>query len=75
MAYRPLLSRSARPATYMVEARDESGELQPTPITGEHPLPRYVDKREILTMMTLEPVAAVQGPTSNHAPAPRLVGR
>lgn len=29
MAYRPLLSRSAHPATYLVEARNESGELQP----------------------------------------------
>ncbi|MGE0357671.1 MAG: formate dehydrogenase accessory sulfurtransferase FdhD [Burkholderiales bacterium] len=53
MAHRPLLTRAARPATYTVDARDESGQLRPTPIAGEHPLTLYVDKREILTMMTL----------------------
>ena len=53
MAHRPTLSRAARPATYTVDAHDETGELRPTPIAGEHPLTLYVDKREILTMMTL----------------------
>ncbi len=53
MHHRPQLSRQARPATYTVEARDETGESKPTPIAGEHPLTLYVDKREILTMMTL----------------------
>ena len=53
MAYRPQLTHAARPATYTVEARDETGALVPTPIAGEHPLTLYVDKREILTMMTL----------------------
>ena len=36
-----------------MDARDEKGELVPTPIAGEHPLTLYVDKREILTLMTL----------------------
>jgi FdhD protein len=36
-----------------VDARDEKGEIVPTPIAGEHPLTLYVDKREILTLMTL----------------------
>ena len=53
MAYRPELTRSARPATYTVEARDETGQLVPTPIAGEHPLTLYVDKQEIVTLMTL----------------------
>ena len=53
MGYRPQLSRNARPATYTVEARDENGALVPTPIAGEHPLTLYVDKREIVTLMTL----------------------
>jgi len=53
LAYRPQLTHNARPATYTVEARDESGHVVPTPIAGEHPLTLYVDKREILTMMTL----------------------
>jgi FdhD protein len=53
MGYRPELTRNARPATYTVEARDETGALVPTPIAGEHPLTLYVDKREIVTLMTL----------------------
>ena len=53
MRYRPELSSSARPATYTVEARDENGAMVPTPIAGEHPLTLYVDKREIVTLMTL----------------------
>jgi FdhD protein len=51
--YKPQLSSNARPATYTVEARDETGALVPTPIAGEHPLTLYVDKREIVTLMTL----------------------
>jgi FdhD protein len=50
---RPLLTRAGRPATYTVEARDESGAVVPTPIAGEHPLTVYVDKRELVTIMTL----------------------
>jgi FdhD protein len=53
LGYRPILTQAARPATYTVEARDEKGIVQPTPIAGEHPLTLYVDKREVLTMMTL----------------------
>jgi FdhD protein len=53
VAYRPELSHNARPATYTVDARDESGAIVPTPIAGEHPLTLYVDKREIVTLMTL----------------------
>ena len=51
--YRPLLTQNARPATYTVEARDENGAVVPTPIAGEHPLTLYVDKQEIVTLMTL----------------------
>jgi FdhD protein len=53
VGYRPVLTRNARPATYTVEARDETGATVPTPIAGEHPLTLYVDKREIVTLMTL----------------------
>jgi len=53
MSHRPVLSRAARPATYTVDAQDESGATIPTPIAGEHPLTLYVDKREVLTLMTL----------------------
>ena len=53
MAARPVLTHNARPATYTVEARDETGASVPTPIAGEHPLTLYVDKKEIVTLMTL----------------------
>jgi FdhD protein len=53
MGHRPILTRNARPATYTVDALDETGKLVPTPIAGEHPLTLYVDKREIVTLMTL----------------------
>ncbi|HEX6827484.1 MAG TPA: formate dehydrogenase accessory sulfurtransferase FdhD [Burkholderiales bacterium] len=51
--YRPLLSNAARPATYTVPAVNEHGENVPTAIAGEHPLTLYVDKREVVTLMTL----------------------
>ncbi len=51
--YRPVLSASARPSTFEVEAVDEHGERRAVPIAGEHPLTIYVDKRELLTIMTL----------------------
>ena len=53
IAHRPLLSDAARPATFTVRSVDEHGEAHDTPIAGEHPLTLYVDKREILTLMTL----------------------
>ncbi len=51
--YRPLLSNAARPSTFTVDAVDETGAVRATPIAGEHPLTLYVDKREVLTIMTL----------------------
>ena len=50
---RPLLTHAARPATYEVDAVNERGETVPTPIAGEHPLTLYLDKREVVTLMTL----------------------
>jgi FdhD protein len=47
------LTQAARPATREVEAIDETGRAVPTPISGEHPLTLYLDKREIVTLMTL----------------------
>jgi FdhD protein len=51
--YRPVLTDAARPSTFTVAAIDENGQTRDTPIAGEHPLTVYVDKREILTLMTL----------------------
>jgi FdhD protein len=51
--HKPRLTDAARPATFEVEALNEKGEVLATPIAGEHPLTLYVDKREIVTLMTL----------------------
>ena len=51
--YRPLLTDAARPSTFTVDAVDETGTARATPIAGEHPLTLYVDKQELLTLMTL----------------------
>lgn len=48
-----ILTSHARPATYEVEAVNERGETVPTAIAGEHPLTLYLDKRELVTLMTL----------------------
>lgn len=47
------LSDCGRPATHTVEAFDENGNLVTTSIAGEHPLTLYLDKRELVTLMTL----------------------
>jgi FdhD protein len=61
--YRPQLTDAARPATFEVEAFNERGEMVPTSIAGEHPLTLYLDKRELVTLMTL-----------GHAPEALVVG-
>jgi FdhD protein len=69
---KPRLTDAARPATFEVEALNERGEMVPTAIAGEHPLTLYLDKREIVTLMTLghAPEALAIGYLRNQ----RLVG-
>jgi len=64
----PLLSQAARPLTVTVEAINECGETVETAIPGEHPLTIYIDKREIVTLMTLgaAPEALVIGYLRNQ---------
>ena len=50
---RPKISQARRPLTFEIEALNERGEILPTSIAGEHPLTLYVDKREVVTLMTL----------------------
>ena len=50
---RPQITHASRPLTFDVEAINERGEMVPTAIAGENPLTLYVDKREIVTLMTL----------------------
>ncbi len=51
--HRPRITHASRPLTFEVEALNERGEALATPIAGEHPLTLYVDKREVVTLMTL----------------------
>ena len=60
---RPSITNAARPATFEVEAYNERGEMVPTAIAGEHPLTLYLDKREVVTLMTL-----------GHAPEALIIG-
>jgi len=60
---KPILTNAAKPATYDVEAYNERGEMVPTAVAGEHPLTVYLDKREIVTLMTL-----------GHAPEALAIG-
>ena len=73
MSHRPQLSRASRPATYPISAFDENGLQVNVEIAGEHPLTLYLDKREIVTLMTLgaAPEALIIGYLRNQ----RLVNR
>ncbi len=66
--YRPQLSNAARPSTFEVATKDEHGAQGTAFVAGEHPLTIYVDKREILTLMTLgaAPEALVIGYLRNQ---------
>lgn len=51
--YRPEMTAAGLEASYPVTVTDEFGKNRETHITGERPLTLYVDKREIVTLMTL----------------------
>ncbi|MDH5579655.1 MAG: formate dehydrogenase accessory sulfurtransferase FdhD, partial [Betaproteobacteria bacterium] len=61
--HRPELTDAAKPATFEVEAFNERGEMVPTSVAGEHPLTLYLDKKELVTLMTL-----------GHAPEALAIG-
>ena len=71
IAYRPSLTQAARPSTFEVAAVDEHGERRDVPVAGVHPLTLYVDKRELLTLMTLG--AAPEALTIGYLRNQRLV--
>lgn len=60
---RPEITDAAKPATFEVEAYNERGEMVPTSVAGEHPLTLYLDKKELVTLMTL-----------GHAPEALAIG-
>ena len=68
MPLRPLLSSASAPLTKEVEVMDERGRLSTISIPAERPLTVYVDKRELVTLMTLggAPEALVLGYLRNQ---------
>jgi FdhD protein len=51
--YRPALSNNALPLTHAIDVIDEKGRVQQIEIPGERPLTIYLDKKELVTLMTL----------------------
>ena len=47
------MTSASLPLTFEVEALNEAGEIRTLPIAGEHPLTLYVDRHELVTLMTL----------------------
>ncbi len=62
-AHRPLLSDAGLRPVHPATVQDETGATREVHIAGEHPLTLYVDKREVVTLMTLgtHPEALVLG--------------
>jgi FdhD protein len=52
-AHRLSLSNAGQAPTVTLIALDENGVEHPTQVCGEHPLTLYLDKRELVTLMTL----------------------
>ncbi|WP_194712053.1 formate dehydrogenase accessory sulfurtransferase FdhD [Noviherbaspirillum soli] len=68
MSSRPQLSNAAAALTHEVEVMDERGRVSTIAIPAERPLTLYVDKRELVTLMTLggAPEALVLGYLRNQ---------
>ena len=66
--YRPLLSSASAALTQQVEVLDERGRRSTIAIPAERPLVVYVDKRELVTLMTLggAPEALILGYLRNQ---------
>jgi len=47
------ITKAKRPKTKNISIRDEYGEIREFPVTGELPLTIFVNKKEIVTLMTL----------------------
>lgn len=68
MTLRPILSNAQATLTYPVEVVDERGRVSVIDIPAERPLTVYLDKRELVTLMTLggAPEALVLGYLRNQ---------
>ncbi|KAA0875064.1 formate dehydrogenase accessory sulfurtransferase FdhD [Nitrincola tapanii] len=66
--YRPVLSQAQAPLTLQTQVMDEQGEWRTQSLACERPLTIYLNKREILTLMTLgeDPEALVLGYLRNQ---------
>lgn len=51
--YRPIMTRAGLTPTHTLQAVDEYGQPREIAVAGERPLTLYLDKREIVTLMTL----------------------
>ena len=71
LKYRPELSQAQASLTHEVQAVDERGRLSSIQIPAERPLTVYVDKRELVTLMTLG--AAPEALTLGYLRNQRLV--
>ena len=72
-SYRPQLSQASAGLTQEVQAIDERGRRETLHIPAERPLTVYVDKRELVTLMTLG--AAPEALTLGYLRNQRLVDR
>ncbi len=72
--YAPILSNAGLKPSYAVIAVDEYGEPREGHIAGEQPLTLYIDKREVVTLMTLgtHPELLVLGYLRNQRLVPCL---
>jgi FdhD protein len=72
--YRPLLSDAGLKPSHPVIAVDEYGEPREGDVAGEQPLTLYIDKREVVTLMTLgtHPELLVLGYLRNQRLVPCL---
>src|SRR3569833_2682607 len=68
MPLKPVLSNATALLTHDVEAVDERGRVSTIAIPAERPLTLYVDKRELVTLMTLSgaPEALILGYLRNQ---------
>jgi len=74
LAHRPLLTQARAPLTTQVRVMDEQGEWREQALACERPLTLYLNKREIVTLMTLgeDPEALVLGYLRNQNLVERL---
>ncbi|GAB2588750.1 formate dehydrogenase accessory sulfurtransferase FdhD [Nitrincola alkalisediminis] len=74
LAHRPLLTQARAPLTTQIRVMDEQGEWRDQALACERPLTLYLNKREIVTLMTLgeNPEALVLGYLRNQNLVERL---